>query len=352
MEKAYKQFVLTGIRPTGPLHLGHYVGALKQWLEIQKQDGYDCYFLIADIQALTTHSEHPKLIEDAVRQVTLDFLAVGLDPNRDNVHFVLQSAIPELTELTVYLSMITPFSWMESNPTIKSEMSLLQKSSESITTGFMYYPVSQAADILFVSPDPKLSETSVLVPVGEDQIPHLQDTNRIVRKFNRVYGECFVECEPLVGDIGRLVGIDGQTKMSKSLGNSISLSDDPETIRKIVMSMYTDPKRIRATDPGTVEGNPVFIYHDAFNPNRELVEDLKARYRLGEVGDVEVKMYLNDALQKFLLPIRERRMKSENLDIRGILEKGTSEARVLAIETTERVRDFMHLNYKNLNRQD
>lgn len=348
--KKFNQFVLTGIRPTGPLHLGHYVGALKQWLTIQDQDSYDCYFLVADVQALTTHSEHPELIEEAVRQVTLDFLAVGLDPNRKNVHFVLQSAIPELTELTVYLSMITPFSWMESNPTIKSEMSLLQDRSESITTGFMYYPVSQAADILFVSPDPELSATPILVPVGEDQIPHLQDTNKIVRRFNRVYGKCFVECEPLVGDIGRLVGTDGQSKMSKSLGNVISLRDDSETIRKNIMSMYTDPKRIRATDPGTVEGNPVFIYHDAFNQNRELVEDLKARYRVGKVGDVEVKRHLDASLQSFLSPIRERRIKAESLDIREILYKGTLDARVLAIETLERVKGLMHLRYENLNR--
>jgi tryptophanyl-tRNA synthetase len=348
MGSKYKKLVLTGIRPTGPLHLGHYIGALKQWLPLQYEE-CDCYFIVADVQALTTHADRPKLIEDAVRQVVLDFLGVGLDPKRNNVHFVLQSAIPELTELTVYLSMVTPFTWMESNPTIKSEKAALEKQSRSVTTGFMYYPVSQAADILFVSPDPRVSPAPILVPVGEDQVPHLQDTNRIAKAFNRLYGPCYVLCEPIIGEVGRLVGTDGQAKMSKSLGNVIDLRDDEASVRKAVMNMFTDPNRIHPTDPGTVEGNPVFIYHDAFNPDREMVKELKMRYREGKVGDVEVKKLLNTALQEFLSPIRERRQAAEKSDIRKILLDGTAVARDLAIETLERAKKLMHLDYKNLN---
>ena len=336
--------VLTGIRPTGALHLGHYVGALKQWIPLQ--DDYECFFLVADVQALTTHADNPQLIQDSVKQVILDFIAVGLDPYRKNVHFVLQSAIPELTELTVYLSMVTPFSWMESNPTIKSEKETLLSQNKSVTTGFMYYPVSQAADILFVSPDPSFSTQPILVPVGEDQIPHLRGTNNIAKAFNRIYGDCFVMCEPLVGEIGRLVGTNGKEKMSKSLDNAIFLGDSPEKIQKLVKNMFTDPKRIHANDPGTVEGNPVFIYHDAFNQNKDEVEDLKIRYRLGKVGDIEVKDKLNIAIQNFLSPIRERRIQAESEDLNSIVEKGTKDAKNLANETLERTRRLMHINYK------
>lgn len=339
-----KSIVLTGIRPTGALHLGHYVGALKQWVPLQYE--HECYFLVADVQALTTHADNPQLIQDSVRQVVLDFIAIGLDPGRSNVHFVLQSAIPELTELTVYLSMVTPFSWMESNPTIKSEKEMLLSQNKSVTTGFMYYPVSQAADVLFVSPDPSVSKEPILVPVGEDQVPHLRGTNNIAKAFNRVYGDCFVMCEPLVGEIGRLVGTNGKEKMSKSLGNAIFLGDSPEMVRKHVKGMFTDPKRLHPTDRGTVEGNPVFIYHDAFNPNKEEVEDLKARYRLGKVGDVEVKDKLNIALQAFLEPIRERRINAEKKDLESIIAHGTYQARKLAIKTLERTRSLMHINYK------
>lgn len=339
-----KSIVLTGIRPTGALHLGHYVGALKQW--IQLQDEHECFFLIADVQALTTHSENPQLIQDSVRQVVLDFIAVGLDPRRKNVHFVLQSAIPELYELTVLLSMVTPFSWMESNPTIKSEMKSLKKQNKSVNTGFMYYPVSQAADILFVSPDPSGDKALILVPVGEDQVPHLRGTNNIAKAFNRVYGECFVMCEPLVGDIGRLVGTNGTEKMSKSLDNAIFLGDSPERISKLVKGMFTDPKRIHSTDRGKVRGNPVFMYHDAFNPDQDEIKDLKSRYRLGKVGDVEVKNKLDIALQNFLRPIRERRIEAEEEDLGLIVAQGTNKARKLAIETIQRTRDLMRLNYK------
>jgi len=335
--------VLTGIRPTGPLHLGHYAGALKQWIPLQKD--CECFFMIADIQALTTHVDNPKLIEDSVREVTLDFLAVGLDPKKSNVHFVLQSAIPELTELTVYLSMVTPFTWMQSNPTIQTEMKQLGK---EISTGFMCYPVSQAADISFVSPDPNESSEPTLVPVGEDQVPHIRDNNSIISAFNRKYSPTFVECEALLGDVKRLVGTDGQSKMSKSLNNAIYLKDDEETIEKKIRSMFTDPNRIHPNDPGTVEGNPVFIYHDAFNNNKEEVKDLKERYIKGTVGDVEVKEKLNVAIQEFLGPIREKRKEYEKEDVKKILEEGTVYARAIALKTLERTRKAMHLNYPSI----
>jgi len=335
--------LLTGIRPTGPLHLGHYIGALKNYVKLQ--DDYECFFLIADVQALTTHADNPKLIQESVREVVLDFLAVGLDPAKENVHFVLQSAVRELTELTVYLSMVTPFSWMESNPTIRSEREMLLSQGKSVTTGFMYYPVSQAADILFVSPDPKKFKEPILVPVGEDQIPHIRDTNNISSVFNKTYAPTFVRCEALVGDVGRLVGTDGRSKMSKSLNNAIYLKDDEKTVAKMIKNMFTDPKRIHPNDPGTVEGNPVFIYHDAFNPNKEEVADLKERYVKGTVSDVEVKEKLNIAMQNFLGPIRERRYASEKSDVFSILEEGTTFARNIAAETIERTRSSMYLDY-------
>lgn len=331
--------LLTGIRPTGALHLGHYAGALKQWVELQ--DTYECYFMIADIQALTTHAHDPSLIKDSVKQVALDFLALGLDPKKSNVNFILQSAMPELAELTVYLSMVAPFSWMQSNPTIQSEM----KTLKSISTGFMCYPVSQAADILAMSQDPAKSEEPVMVPVGEDQLPHLRNTNDIARAFNNAYKKTFVDCEPLVGKFSRLVGTDGQAKMSKSLDNAIFFKDSEKEIEKKVKSMYTDPNRIHANDPGTVEGNPVFIYHDAFNPNKEEVADLKERYKKGTVGDIEVKQKLNVALQEFIAPIRERREAFEKENIEEILIDGTSKARQIAKETVNRAKSAMHLNY-------
>jgi len=334
---------MTGIRPTGPLHLGHYIGALKNWVSLQ--ENYECFFMIADVQALTTHADRPEVIEQSVREVALDFLGVGLNPSKPNVHFVLQSAMPELAELTVYLSMVTPFTWMQSNPTIQTEMKQLGK---NISTGFLYYPISQAADILFASPDPTENEEPIMVPVGEDQIPHLRDTNSIVSAFNRTYSPTFVECKGIIGDVGRLVGTDGQSKMSKSLNNSINLSDSEDTVSMMVKNMFTDPKRIHPNDPGTVEGNPVFIYHDAFNPNKKEVEDLKDRYQKGEVGDVEVKEKLNIALQEFLRPIRERRAMHEKDDLKGLLDEGTLYARTLAKETLVRAKSAMHLNYPSI----
>lgn len=334
--------VLTGIRPTGRLHLGHFVGALNQWIPLQ--DEYECFFLIADVQALTTHADDPTLIARSVREVVLDFLSVGLFPNRPNVHFVLQSGIPELYELTVLLSMVTPDNWVSRNPTVMAEKA---SAVGDVTVGFAMYPVSQAADILFVTQSPN---QAILVPVGEDQIPHLRLNNKIAARFNRIYAPVLARCEPLVGKIGRLVGIDGEAKMSKSLGNVINLSDPTETVRRQVMRMFTDPNRTSADVPGAVEGNPVFMYHDAFNRDVAQVADLKKRYRAGKVGDVEVKHALIDALEEFLQPIRERRMMyQENASLCAqFLEEGTAVARKVAQNTLTQVRHAMGLDYQGL----
>jgi tryptophanyl-tRNA synthetase len=331
--------VLTGIRPTGPLHLGHYLGALCQWLPLQRD--YQCFFLIADIQALTTHMDQPELIQKAIEDVVLDWLAVGLKPDLPNVHFVLQSAIPELHELTNLLAMVTPFTWMETNATVIAERARL---GDKVSTGFVYYVVSQAADILFTSLDPAVSKAEILVPVGEDQVPHLRDTNKIAKAFNRQYGPTFNTCKPLVGEVGRLVGTDGNSKMSKSEGNVIELRATAEEVKAAVMGMFTDPKRISADVPGTVEGNPVFIYHDAFNSNLAEVAALKDRYEAGTVGDVEVKEKLIIALEDFLAPIRAKGLEYQaSADIRAILADGTKHARELAIATLGRARDAMGL---------
>ena len=330
---AAKQRILTGIRPTGPLHLGHYVGALENWLRLQEQ--YECFFLIADYQALGDHIDEIDRIRKSVLDVALDWLAVGLNPT-DNA-FVIQSYVPEHAELTLLLSMITPMGRLERNPTLKSEMQRLE--SESMSVGFYTYPISQVADILL----PKAH----LVPVGEDQIPHIEMTREIARKFNRLYGEVFPEPKALVGRIPRLMGTDGQAKMSKSLDNCIYLSDDAATVTERVRRMYTDPTRLRATDPGHVEGNPVFMYHDAFNPNKPEVDDLKERYVQGKVGDVEVKKTLAVAINAFLDPIRERRAYYEQRcdEVAAALLDGTRRARSIAAQTMLEVRTAMCLIY-------
>ena len=330
---AAKQRILTGIRPTGPLHLGHYVGALENWLRLQEQ--YECFVLIADYQALGDHIDEIDRIRKSVLDVALDWLAVGLNPT-DNA-FVIQSYVPEHAELTLLLSMITPMGRLERNPTLKSEMQRLE--SESMSVGFYTYPISQVADILL----PKAH----LVPVGEDQIPHIEMTREIARKFNRLYGEVFPEPKALVGRIPRLMGTDGQAKMSKSLDNCIYLSDDAATVTERVRRMYTDPTRLRATDPGHVEGNPVFMYHDAFNPNKPEVDDLKERYVQGKVGDVEVKKTLAVAINAFLDPIRERRAYYEQRcdEVAAALLDGTRRARSIAAQTMLEVRTAMRLIY-------
>ena len=327
-----KKRILTGIRPTGALHLGHYVGALKNWLELQYE--YDCYFLIADYQALGDHFEDIDLIRDSVLDVTLDWLAVGLDPERSS--FVVQSYIPAHAELTMLLSFVTPLGMLERNPTLKSELDSMPV--ESRTVGFYNYPMSQVADILL--------PRAHLVPVGEDQAPHVEMTREVARKFNRMFARVFPEPAALIGDVGRLVGTDGNAKMSKSKGNAIMLSDDADTVQKKVRSMFTDPNRIRADIPGRVEGNPVFEYHDAFNPDIDQVDDFKSRYREGKVGDVEVKIALAEAINNFLDPIRERRdeFAEDMYYIEEVLMDGVERGRVIADETMMRVRDAMRIS--------
>tara|TARA_B100001142_G_C14272505_1_gene631470 strand:+ start:354 stop:1478 length:1125 start_codon:yes stop_codon:yes gene_type:complete len=328
-----KQRILTGIRPTGKLHLGHYVGALENWIRLQEE--YDCFFLIADYQALGDHIDEMENIKIAVRDVVLDWLSVGLDPEKST--FLVQSYVPEHAELALLLSMLTPLGMLDRNPTLKSERERL--SNTSLSVGFYTYPVSQIADILL----PKAH----LVPVGEDQLPHIEMTREIARRFNNRYGEVFPEPDSLVGRVARLMGTDGQAKMSKSIGNVIYLSDDSDTVKKKIMSMYTDPTRLRATDPGHVEGNPVFQYHDAFNNDLEEVKDLKERYVEGTVGDVEVKQKLISAVNKFLDPIRDLRDKYEHdIDyVDDCIENGSAKARVTAQNTMKEVRERMGLSY-------
>ena len=328
-----KKRILTGIRPTGALHLGHYVGALENWVRLQEE--YDCFFLIADYQALGDHLDDIEGIRKSVMDVALDWLAVGLDPGKST--FVVQSYVPEHAELAMLLSMLTPLGMLERNPTLKAERE--QVEAKGLSVGFYTYPVSQVADILL----PKAH----LVPVGEDQLPHIEMTREIVRRFNNRYGDVFPEPDGLVGRVARLPGTDGQAKMSKSLGNVIYLSDDPETVTRKVRAMYTDPTRIHATDPGHVEGNPVFDYHDAFNADRDEVEELKERYRAGTVGDVEVKQRLAAALNTFLEPLRERRATYEERpdQVREALIEGSRQAKGVAEATMAEVREKMGILY-------
>jgi len=331
--------VLTGMRTTGSLHLGHYVGALKQWLEVQNSGEYECFFLLADVQALTTHADRPHLLEQSVRDCVLDWLAVGLDPQKS--HFVLQSQVPERHELSVLLMMIAGYAEVMRNPTLKTEL----ENQPSATMGFMAYPVDQVADIYMVSPTPPQKGDEILVPVGADQVPHLEYARVLARRFNQKYGNVFVPCKPLVGEVGRLVGVDGKAKMSKSMGNTINLSDSAETVTKQVMKMFTDPKRIRPDIPGDTEDNPVFIYHRAFNTDQEELNDLTERYQQGKVGDTEVKKKLAKVLNDFLDPIRERRQKFERTDIRDFVVEGTKVARKACAPVVEAARSCMHLKY-------
>ena len=329
-----KQRILTGDRPTGKLHLGHYVGSLEARVRLQHE--YETFILIADAQALTDNFEHPEMLRAHLREVTLDYLAVGLDP--EVVTIVIQSMVPEIAELTVFFLNLVTAARLQRNPTVKEE--LRQKGfGASVPAGFLCYPVSQAADITAFG--------AHLVPVGDDQLPMVEQTREIVRRFNSLYGEALVEPEALVGRFPRLPGTDGKEKMSKSLGNTINLSDDAETVRQKVMRMYTDPTRIHPTDPGHVEGNPVFVFHDAFNSNSEEVAELKERYRAGRVGDVEVKRRLAAALNGFLDPIRERRRCYEQRpnEVEEILRHGTQRGREAARETMARVRQAMGLDY-------
>lgn len=322
-----KKRILTGDRPTGKLHLGHYVGSLANRVRLQGE--YDCFFIIADLHVLTTRPDKPSILETPqyIREIVLDYLAVGIDPERCTIF--VQSAIPGTYELNLLFEMLVTVPRLERVPSIK-EMAR-DAHLRSVPFGLMGYPVLQAADILL--------PRAHLVPVARDNEAHVEVAREVARRFNHLYGEVFPEPEALVGDV--LVGTDGQAKASKSLGNVIYLSDDAETVREKVRRMVTDPQRIRADVPGRVEGNPVFIYHDFFNPDREEVENLKARYRSGKVGDVEVKERLSAALNNFLEPIRQRRAYYASRPglVEEILAAGNSRMRAEAEETMRLVRE-------------
>ncbi|MBI2743459.1 MAG: tryptophan--tRNA ligase [Chlamydiales bacterium] len=330
-----KTIILTGDRPTGCLHLGHYVGSLKN--RVQLQESCTQYVMIADQQALTDHAEQPEKVRENVLQVALDYLAVGIDPKKTTI--CIQSLLPELPELTLYYLNLVTWNRLKHNPTVKQEIK--QKGfGEAVPAGFMIYPVSQAADITAFK--------ATLVPVGEDQLPMIEQTNEVVRHFNRIYKcEVLVESKPLLSTTGRLPGTDGKAKMSKSLGNCIYLSDSADLIVKKVKGMYTDPGHIRVEDPGKVEGNTVFTYLDAFDPDKEALEALKAHYTRGGLGDMVVKKRLIEVLEAFLGPIRKRReeLAKDPDAVMQILFNGTKRAREVTSRTLLEVRKAMHLDY-------
>jgi tryptophanyl-tRNA synthetase len=333
-----KERVVSGMRPTGRLHLGHLVGALGNWVPLQ--DKYDCFYFVADWHALTSDFSDTTQLTSYTYENVADWIGAGLDPEKST--FFVQSLVPEHAELYLLLSMVVPVPWLERVPTYKEQQENL-KDRDLSSIGFLGYPLLQTADVAIYD--------ARWVPVGEDQVAHLELAREVVRRFNNVFGagtEVLVEPKPLLTPFGRLPGLDGDKKMSKSLGNTIHLSDTPEEVMKKVRQMYTDPKRVRADIPGTVEGNPVFIYHDAFNPNQEEVEDLKARYRAGKVGDVEVKTKLANALNAHLAPIRERRaaLLAKPDRLREILHEGSKRAQTIAAGTLERVRDAVKISYR------
>ena len=333
------KIILTGDRPTGRLHVGHYVGSLAERVKLQNSGLYDeIYIMIADAQALTDNAEHPEKVRQNILQVALDYLACGLDPEKSNIF--IQSMVPELTELTFYYMNLVTVARVQRNPTVKSEIK--QRNFEaSIPVGFFCYPISQAADIT--------AFRATHVPVGEDQLPMLEQCKEIVHKFNTVYGETLTEPEIVLSSNKaclRLPGIDGKAKMSKSLGNCIYLSDEEDVVKKKIMSMFTDPNHLRVQDPGRVEGNPVFIYLDAFS-RPEHFEEFLPEYQRGGLGDVKVKKFLNNVMQAELGPIRERRKMWEQrtADVFDILKAGTEVAREKAAATLHDVRSSMRINY-------
>ncbi len=343
------KIILTGDRPTGRLHVGHYVGSLKGRVKLQNSGEFDeIYIMIADAQALTDNADNPEKVRQNIIEVALDYLSVGLDPTKSNLF--IQSQVPELTELSFYYMNLVTVSRLQRNPTVKAEIQL-RNFETSIPVGFFTYPISQAADITAFK--------ATTVPVGEDQMPMIEQTREIVRKFNSIYGETLIEPDVLLPDNKaclRLPGIDGKAKMSKSLGNCIYLSDTEEEIKKKIMSMYTDPNHLKVSDPGQVEGNPVFIYLDAFChddyfaqylPDYANLDELKAHYRRGGLGDVKVKKFLNVVIQEELAPIRARRKEFEQ-DIPGvyeILRRGSQVAQAKAAETLSQVKSAMKINY-------
>ena len=343
------KIILTGDRPTGRLHVGHYVGSLRQRVQLQNSGAYDkVYIMIADAQALTDNAEHPEKVRKNIIEVALDYLACGLDPAKSTLF--IQSMVPQLTELTFYYMNLVTVSRLQRNPTVKNEIKM-RNFEASIPTGFFCYPISQAADIT--------AFRATVVPVGEDQLPMLEQCKEIVHKFNSVYGETLVDPDIMLPQNDaclRLPGIDGKAKLSKSLGNCIYLSDEPEDIKKKVMSMYTDPDHVRVEDPGKIEGNTVFTYLDAFSteehfakflPDYANLDELKAHYKRGGLGDVKVKKFLNNVLQDVLEPIRERRHYWEQRipEVYEILRAGSKEAEAAAAATLHDVREAMRINY-------
>ena len=344
-----KQIILTGDRPTGRLHVGHYVGSLKERVRLQNTGKFDeIYIMIADAQALTDNADNPEKVRQNILQVALDYLACGLDPNK--VHIFIQSMVPQLTELSFYYMNLVTVSRLQRNPTVKSEIQM-RNFETSIPVGFFTYPISQAADITAFG--------ATTVPAGEDQMPMLEQCREIVHKFNAVYGETLTMPEIMLPQNAaclRLPGIDGKAKMSKSLGNCIYLSDEPEDIKKKIMSMYTDPNHLRVQDPGKVEGNPVFIYLDAFSrpnhfaeflPEYQNLDELKAHSQRGGLGDVKIKKFLNAVMQAELEPIRNRRKEWEQRlpEVVEILKEGSAVAEKTAAATLANVRKAMRIDY-------
>ncbi len=333
--KKQKHIILTGDRPTGPLHLGHLVGSLRQRVELQRNNKQ--FIIIADAQALTDNAENPEKIRTNILEIALDYLAVGIDPALTTIF--IQSQVPELTELSFYFLNLVTVTRLQRNPTVKEEIKQ-RGFGTSIPAGFLVYPVSQAADITAFKAD--------LVPVGDDQLPMIEQTVEIVRTFNRTYKcKTLIIPKAVLSTISRLPGIDGKTKMSKSLGNVISLKDSEAVIRMKIKTMYTDPKHLRVEDPGTVEGNPVFTYLDAFDPDKAGLKIIKEYYRKGGLGDVKVKQRLLEVLLDVLNPIRKRRenFAKDKGEIMCILQKGTETAREVAAKTLHEVRAIMHINY-------
>ena len=331
--------LVTGLRPTGQLHVGHFIGALKNLKELVDSEKYECFVFIADTQALTDNADNPEKIKASVKELMLDFLAVGLDPNKCTLF--VQSQVPELAELTMYYQNLVTLSRLERNPTVKSEIKE-RGFNQSVPVGFLTYPISQASDITAYEAE--------VVPCGEDQEPLLEQCREIVRSFNKIYGDVLVEPKAILSknkNERRLVGTDGNAKMSKSLGNCIYLADEPEAIRQKVMSMYTDPNHIRVEDKGDTKNNPVFKYLEAFGTDREKIAEMKAHYERGGLGDVVCKRYLNDVMQEFLAPIREKRKEYEKHfdEVLDVFKKGSLHAREVARRTVAKVRKAMQLEY-------
>ena len=337
MKKIKRKRILTGDRPTGPLHLGHFVGSLQS--RVKLQDSCDQFVMLADTQALTDNAENPEKVRKSILQVAMDYLSVGIDPKKTTI--LIQSAIPELAELNLYFLNLVTLARLQRNPTIKDEMK--QKGyGANVPVGFLTYPISQAADITIFKAD--------LVPVGNDQLPILEQVNEIVRKFNKTYGrgkKILVECQGYFSKTSRLPGIDGKGKASKSLNNAIYLSDSRKEVEKKVMDMYTDPKHIRVQDPGKIKGNIVFDYLDAFDKDKNGLKKIKDHYQKGGLGDVEVKKRLIKVLEELLSPIRARRKELEKNPekVMKMLEQGTKKAREVAKETMKQVREAMRINY-------